>query len=104
MRFVKLPPRRKPVDVSEQSFPNSIKDSLLTPDQTSLQRKVAQPEDSLTRLRKEFEQFRTVMQRNLEAKQNAYDGNSGSGAVKIQDMDDVDTDTVVRFKQKVIYI
>jgi len=88
----KLPPEKKPVDVSEQSFPNSIKDSLLTPDQTSLQRKVAQPEDSLTRLRKEFEQFRTVMQRNLEAKQNAYDGNSGSGAVKIQDMDDVDVD------------
>ena len=88
----KLPPEEKPVDVSEQSFPNSIKDSLLTPDQTSLQRKVAQPEDSLTRLRKEFEQFRTVMQRNLEAKQNAYDGNSGSGAVKIQDMDDVDVD------------
>ena len=70
----KLPPEEKPVDVSEQSFPNSIKDSLLTPDQTSLQRKVAQPEDSLTRLRKEFDQFRTVMQRNLEAKQNAYDG------------------------------
>ena len=91
----KLPPKEKPVDVSEQSFPNSIKDSLLTPDQTSLQRKVAQPEDSLTRLRKEFEQFRTVMQRNLEAKQNAYDGNSGSGAVKIQDMDDVDTDTAL---------
>ena len=91
----KLPPEEKPVDVSEQSFPNSIKDSLLTPDQTSLQRKVAQPEDSLTRLRKEFEQFRTVMQRNLEAKQNAYDGNSGSGAVKIQDMDDVDTDTAL---------
>ena len=88
----KLPPEEKPVDISEQSFPNSIKDSLLTPDQTSLQRKVAQPEDSLTRLRKEFEQFRTVMQRNLEAKQNAYDGNSGSGAVKIQDMDDVDAD------------
>jgi len=88
----KLPPEEKPVDISEQSFPNSIKDSLLTPDQTSLQRKVAQPEDSLTRLRKEFEQFRTVMQRNLEAKQNAYDGNSGSGAVKIQDMDDVDVD------------
>jgi len=88
----KLPPEEKPVDLSEQSFPNSIKDSLLTPDQTSLQRKVAQPEDSLTRLRKEFEQFRTVMQRNLEAKQNAYDGNSGSGAVKIQDMDDVDAD------------
>ena len=81
--------------MSEQSFPNSIKDSLLTPDQTSLQRKVAQPEDSLTRLRKEFEQFRTVMQRNLEAKQNAYDGNSGSGAVKIQDMDDVDIDTAL---------
>ena len=91
----KLPPEEKPVDLSEQSFPNSIKDSLLTPDQTSLQRKVAQPEDSLTRLRKEFEQFRTVMQRNLEAKQNAYDGNSGSGAVKIQDMDDVDTDTAL---------
>mgnify|MGYP001257115491 CR=1 FL=1 len=91
----KLPPEEKPVDMSEQSFPNSIKDSLLTPDQTSLQRKVAQPEDSLTRLRKEFEQFRTVMQRNLEAKQNAYDGNSGSGAVKIQDMDDVDTDTAL---------
>ena len=90
--IAKLPPEEKPVDVSEQSFPNSIKDSLLTPDQTSLQRKVAQPEDSLTRLRKEFEQFRTVMQRNLEAKQNAYDGNSGSGAVKIQDMDDVDAD------------
>jgi len=90
--IAKLPPEEKPVDVSEQSFPNSIKDSLLTPDQTSLQRKVAQPEDSLTRLRKEFEQFRTVMQRNLEAKQNAYDGNSGSGAVKIQDMDDVDVD------------
>ena len=90
--IAKLPPKEKPVDVSEQSFPNSIKDSLLTPDQTSLQRKVAQPEDSLTRLRKEFEQFRTVMQRNLEAKQNAYDGNSGSGAVKIQDMDDVDAD------------
>ena len=88
----KLPPEENPVDLSEQSFPNSIKDSLLTPDQTSLQRKVAQPEDSLTRLRKEFEQFRTVMQRNLEAKQNAYDGNSGSGAVKIQDMDDVDAD------------
>ena len=35
------------------------------------------------------------MQRNLEAKQNAYDGNSGSGAVKIQDMDDVDTDTAL---------
>ena len=91
----KLPPEEKPVDISEQSFPNSIKDSLLTPDQTSLQRKVAQPEDSLTRLRKEFEQFRTVMQRNLEAKQNAYDGNSGSGAVKIQDMDDVDIDTAL---------
>ena len=88
----KIPTKEKPVDISEQSFPNSIKDSLLTPDQTSLQRKVAQPEDSLTRLRKEFEQFRTVMQRNLEAKQNAYDGNSGSGAVKIQDMDDVDAD------------
>ena len=93
--IAKLPPEEKPVDVSEQSFPNSIKDSLLTTDQTSLQRKVAQPEDSLTRLRKEFEQFRTVMQRNLEAKQNAYDGNSGSGAVKIQDMDDVDTDTAL---------
>ena len=93
--IAKLPPKEKPVDVSEQSFPNSIKDSLLTPDQTSLQRKVAQPEDSLTRLRKEFEQFRTVMQRNLEAKQNAYDGNSGSGAVKIQDMDDVDIDTAL---------
>ena len=91
----KIPPEEKPVDVSEQSFPNSIKDSLLTPDQTSLQRQAAQPEDSLTRLRKEFEQFRTVMQRNLEAKQNAYDGNSGSGAVKIQDMDDVDTDTAL---------
>ena len=91
----KLPPEEKPVDMSEQSFPNAIKDSLLTPDQTSLQRKAAQPEDSLTRLRKEFEQFRTVMQRNLEAKQNAYDGNSGSGAVKIQDMDDVDTDTAL---------
>ncbi len=90
-----LPPEEKPVDMSEQSFPNSIKDSLLTPDQTSLQRKVAQPEDSITRLRKEFEQFRTMMQRNLEAKQNAYDGNSGSGAVKIQDMDDVDTDTAL---------
>jgi len=90
--IAKLPPEETPVDMSEQSFPNSIKDSLLTPDQTSLQRKVAQPEDSLTRLRKEFEQFRTVMQRNLEAKQNAYDGNSGSGAVKIQDMDDVDAD------------
>ena len=90
--IAKLPPEEKPVDMSEQSFPNSIKDSLLTPDQTSLQRKVAQPEDSLIRLRKEFEQFRTVMQRNLEAKQNAYDGNSGSGAVKIQDMDDVDAD------------
>jgi len=90
--IAKQPPEKKPVDMSEQSFPNSIKDSLLTPDQTSLQRKVAQPEDSLTRLRKEFEQFRTVMQRNLEAKQNAYDGNSGSGAVKIQDMDDVDVD------------
>ena len=35
------------------------------------------------------------MQRNFEAKQNAYDGNSGSGAVKIQDMDDVDTDTAL---------
>ena len=93
--IAKLPPEEKPVDVSEQSFPNSIKDSLLTPDETSLQRKVAQPEDSLTRLRKEFEQFRTVMQRNLEAKQNAYDGNSGSGAVKIQDMDDVDTDSAL---------
>ena len=93
--IAKLPPEEKPVDVSEQSFPNSIKDSLLTPDQTSLQRKVAQPEDSLTRLRKEFEQFRTVMQRNLEAKQNAYDGNSGSGAVKIQDMDDVDVDSAL---------
>ena len=93
--IAKLPPEEKPVDISEQSFPNSIKDSLLTPDQTSLQRKVAQPEDSLTRLRKEFEQFRTVMQRNLEAKQNAYDGNSGSGAVKIQDMDDVDTDSAM---------
>ena len=91
----KLPPEEKPVDMSEQSFPNAIKDSLLTPDQTSLQRKAAQPEDSLSRLRKEFEQFRTVMQRNLEAKQNAYDGNSGSGAVKIQDMDDVDTDTAL---------
>ena len=42
-----LPPEEKPVDMSEQSFPNSIKDSLLTPDQTSLQRKVAQPEDSI---------------------------------------------------------
>ncbi len=93
--IAKLPPEEKPVDVSEQSFPNSIKDSLLTPDETSLQRKVAQPEDSLTRLRKEFEQFRTVMQRNLEAKQNAYDGNSGSGAVKIQDMDDVDIDSAL---------
>jgi len=93
--IAKLPPEEKSVDVSEQSFPNSIKDSLLTPDQTSLQRKVAQPEDSLTRLRKEFEQFRTVMQRNLEAKQNAYDGNSGSGAVKIQDMDDVDVDSAL---------
>ena len=91
----KLPPEEKPVDMSEQSFPNAIKDSLLTPDQTSLQRKAAQPEDSLTRLRKEFEQFRTVMQRNLEAKQNAYDGNSGSGAVKIQDMDEVETDTAL---------
>ena len=93
--IAKLPPEEKPVDMSEQSFPNSIKDSLLTPDETSLQRKVAQPDDSLTRLRKEFEQFRTVMQRNLEAKQNAYDGNSGSGAVKIQDMDDVDTDSAL---------
>ena len=53
-KISKLPPEEKPVDVSEQSFPNSIKDSLLTPEQTSLQRKVAQPEDSLTRLRKEF--------------------------------------------------
>ena len=86
--------QEKPVDVSEQSFPNSIKDSLLTPDQTSLQRKVAQPEDSLTRLRKEFEQFRTLMQRNLESRQNAF-SSSGSGEVKIQNMDDIDIDTVL---------
>ena len=85
--IAELPPKEKPVDVSEQSFPNSIKDSLLTPDQTSLQRKVAQPEDSLTRLRKEFEQFRTLMQRNLESRQNAF-SSSGSGEVKIQNMDD----------------
>ena len=91
----KIPTKEKPVDVSEQSFPNSIKDSLLTPDQTSLQRKVAQPEDSLTRLRKEFEQFRTLMQRNLESKENAFSGYGGSGAVKISDMDDVDTDTAL---------
>ena len=90
----KLPPEEKPVDISEQSFPNSIKDSLLTPDQTSLQRKVAQPEDSLTRLRKEFEQFRTLMQRNLESRQNAF-SSSGSGEVKIQNMDDIDIDTVL---------
>jgi len=87
--IAKLPPEEKPVDVSEQSFPNSIKDSLLTPDQTSLQRKVAQPEDSLTRLRKEFEQFRTVMQRNLEAKENAFSGH-GSGEVNLRKLDDVD--------------
>ena len=88
-KISKLPPEEKPVDVSEQSFPNSIKDSLLTPDQTSLQRKVAQPEDSLTRLRKEFEQFRTVMQRNLEAKENAFSG-YGSGEVNLRKLDDVD--------------
>ena len=87
--IAKLPPEEKPVDVSEQSFPNSIKDSLLTPDQTSLQRKVAQSEDSLTRLRKEFEQFRTVMQRNLEAKENAFSG-YGSGEVNLRKLDDVD--------------
>ena len=87
--IAKLPPEEKPVDMSEQSFPNSIKDSLLTPDQTSLQRKVAQPEDSLTRLRKEFEQFRTVMQRNLEAKENAFSG-YGSGEVNLRKLDDVD--------------
>ena len=90
----KIPTKEKPVDISEQSFPNSIKDSLLTPDQTSLQRKVAQPEDSLTRLRKEFEQFRTLMQRNLESRQNAF-SSSGSGEVKIQNMDDIDVDTVL---------
>ena len=90
----KIPTKEKPVDISEQSFPNSIKDSLLTPDQTSLQRKVAQPEDSLTRLRKEFEQFRTLMQRNLESRQNAF-SSSGSGEVKIQNMDDIDIDTVL---------
>ena len=90
----KVPEEKTPVDVSEQSFPNSIKDSLLTPDQTSLQRKVAQPEDSLTRLRKEFEQFRTLMQRNLESRQNAF-SSSGSGEVKIQNMDDIDIDTVL---------
>ena len=87
--IAKPPPEEKPVDVSEQSFPNSIKDSLLTPDQTSLQRKVAQPEDSLTRLRKEFEQFRTVMQRNLESKENAFSG-YGSGEVNLRKLDDVD--------------
>ena len=87
--IAKPPPEEKPVDVSEQSFPNSIKDSLLTPDQTSLQRKVAQPEDSLTRLRKEFEQFRTVMQRNLESKENAFLG-YGSGEVNLRKLDDVD--------------
>ena len=92
--IAKLPPEEKPVDISEQSFPNSIKDSLLTPDQTSLQRKVAQPEDSLTRLRKEFEQFRTVIQRNLESRQNAF-SSGGSGEVKIQNMDDIDVDTVL---------
>ena len=92
--IAKLPPEEKPVDISEQSFPNSIKDSLLTPDQTSLQRKVAQPEDSLTRLRKEFAQFRTLMQRNLESRQNAF-SSSGSGEVKIQNMDDIDIDTVL---------
>ena len=92
--IAKLPPEEKPGDVSEQSFPNSIKDSLLTPDQTSLQRKVAQPEDSLTRLRKEFEQFRTVIQRNLESRQNAF-SSGGSGEVKIQNMDDIDVDTVL---------
>jgi len=91
----KLPPEEKTVDVSEQSFPNAVKDSLLTPDETSQQRKAAQPIDSLTRLRNEFEQFRTVMQRQLEAKENAFTGNSGSGAVKIQDMDDVDTDSAL---------
>ena len=90
----KIPTKEKSVDISEQSFPNSIKDSLLTPDQTSLQRKVAQPEDSLTRLRKEFEQFRTLMQRNLESRQNAF-SSSGSGEVKIQNMDDIDIDTVL---------
>ena len=90
----KAPKEETPVDVSEQSFPNSIKDSLLTPDQTSLQRKVAQPEDSLTRLRKEFEQFRTLMQRNLESRQNSF-SSSGSGEVKIQNMDDIDIDTVL---------
>ena len=90
----KIPTKEKPVDISEQSFPNSIKDSLLTPDQTSLQRKVAQPEDSLTRLRKEFEQFRTVIQRNLESRQNAF-SSGGSGEVKIQNMDDIDVDTVL---------
>ena len=90
----KIPTKEKPVDISEQSFPNSIKDSLLTPDQTSLQRKVAQPEDSLTRLRKEFEQFRTLMQRNLESRQNAF-SSGGSGEVKIQNMDDIDVDTVL---------
>ena len=92
--IAKLPPEEKPVDVSEQSFPNSIKDSLLTPDETSLQRKVAQPEDSLTRLRKEFEQFRTVIQRNLESRQNAF-SSGGSGEVKIQNMDDIDVNTVL---------
>ena len=92
--IAKLPPEEKPVDISEQSFPNSIKDSLLTPDQTSLQRKVAQPEDSLTRLRKEFEQFRTVIQRNLESRQNAF-SSGGSGEVKIQNMDDIDVNTVL---------
>ena len=55
MRFQNYPQKKNQL-LSEQSFPNSIKDSLLTPDQTSLQRKVAQPEDSLTS--EEFEQFR----------------------------------------------
>tara|TARA_B100000282_G_scaffold8843_1_gene6279 strand:- start:24 stop:722 length:699 start_codon:yes stop_codon:yes gene_type:complete len=35
------------------------------------------------------------MQRNLESKENAFSGYGGSGAVKIQDMDDVDTDTAL---------
>ena len=83
--------KRKPVDISEQSFPNSIKDSLLL--QTNIiTKKSCTTEDSLTRLPEEFNSLEP-MQRNLESRQNAF---SSSGSVsKIQNMDDIDIDTVL---------
>tara|TARA_B100000029_G_scaffold514472_1_gene617447 strand:+ start:631 stop:2133 length:1503 start_codon:yes stop_codon:yes gene_type:complete len=98
----KISPEEKPIDVNEQSFPNSIKDSLLTPDEKSKQRKATQSEDSITRLRKEFEQFRTLIQLQLESRQNAFSG-GGSGEVKIQNMDDIDIDTVLVDKNVLRY-